>query len=90
MLRKNEMLYQKKIEARLNAEKNRAKNRPLQASGNVKSQWGNVVTNENRLIDNGHYMKTSEQGTRDHLRDKLRKLKKESRKSTEIVLVKKV
>lgn len=90
MLSKNEVLAQKRLEAKFHAENIAKKQRPLQNSGNVKSQWGQVVTNESRLIDNGHFMKTAEQGKRDFLRGEVKRLNKEKSKQTEIVLVKKV
>lgn len=58
-----------------------------QSSGGVSSQWGKV-TSESRLIDNGHYMKSSERATLDYYRDQVKKTKKEN--GTKIVLVKKV
>lgn len=59
----------------------------LQNSGAVASQWGKV-TSESRLIDNGHYMKSSERATLDYYREQVRQAKKEV--GTKIVLVKKV
>lgn len=53
----------------------------------IASQWGKVVDNEQRLIDNGHFMKTSEQAKLSYLREEIKKSKKVEK--TVIVLVKK-
>lgn len=44
----------------------------IKAGANLPSQWGKVVDNEQRLIDNGHYMKTSEGASLDHYRELLK------------------
>ena len=61
--------------------------RKMQSSGYVESQHG-ILTKESRLINKGHYAKTSAQAELDFYRDNLRKAKKET--GTKIVLVKKV
>lgn len=82
---------QKRLEARLQAEINARKSKNCVKAGNLQSQWGKVVTNEQRLIDNGHFMKTSEGARLDYLREQYRKAKK-AQKSDKLshVLVKKV
>ena len=62
----------------------------IAAGANLPSQWGRVVTNEQRLIDNGHFMKTGEGARLDYLREQYRKAKKLAKSETKIVLVKKV
>lgn len=89
MLTEKERAYQRKLEARLTAAKNAEKSKNCITAANLPSQWGQVVTNEQRLIDNGHYMKTSEGAKLDYLRERYRKAKK-AQNSTKIVLVKKV
>jgi len=71
-----ERAYQRKLEARLIAERNAEKSKNVVKAGNMPSQWGRVVQNEQRLIDNGHYMKTSEGARLDYLREEYRKRKK--------------
>lgn len=81
---------QKKLAAKLQAQKNAEKSKNcIKAGGNLQSQWGKVVTNEQRLIDNGHYMKSNERANLDYMRERYRKLKKEANAETKIVLVKK-
>lgn len=90
MMTRDEMLNQKKIEAQLKAAKNAEKTKScIKAGANLHSQWGRVVTNEKRLIDNGHYMKSNERARLDYLREQVRKAKKEN-EPAKIVLVKKV
>lgn len=85
------LAMQRKIEAKLRQEKAAAKNRNvITAAPNLPSQWGKVVTNEQRLIDNGHFMKTSAGAKLDYLREQIRKVKKEKNAQSKIVLVKKV
>ena len=80
---------QKKLEAKLIAERNRNKDKNVvKAGANLASQWGKVVTNEQRLIDNGHFMKTSDQARLSFLRESYRKIKKAKETGTKIVLVK--
>lgn len=67
---------QRKLEAKLRSKQIQAKRRPLEESGYVRTQWGSVVTNETRLIDNGHYMKTSAQAGQDYKREQRRAAKK--------------
>lgn len=67
---------QRKLEAKLRSKQIQAKRRPLEESGYVRTQWGSVVTNETRLIDNGHYMKTSAQAGLDFKREQRRAAKK--------------
>lgn len=82
---------QRKLEARIQAERNAAKSRNVvKAGANLASQWGKVVTNEQRLIDNGHFMKTSEGARLDYLRDQYRKLKKKQDSGKKLVLIKRV
>ncbi len=90
MLNKKQRQRQKMLEARLTAEKNAEKSKHcIKAGANLPSQWGKVVTNEQRLIDNGHYMKSSERAQLDYLRERVRQAKK-AQKSTspDIILVK--
>jgi len=51
----------------------------IKAGANLPSQWGRVVTNEQRLIDNGHFMKSSERASLDFHRESYRKAKKASK-----------
>ncbi len=60
----------------------------IKAGANLPSQWGQVVTNEQRLIDNGHYMKTSEGARLSFLREEYKKAKK-ALKPQEVVRVRK-
>lgn len=91
MLNKQQRLAQKKLEARLTAERNAEKSKNcIKAGANLQSQWGKVVTNEQRLIDNGHFMKTNEGARLDYLREQYRKDKKAQNAETTIILVKKV
>lgn len=55
---------QEKLAARLIAEKNARKSKNVIQAGNQPSQWGHVVQNETRLIDNGHFMKYGKSDTR--------------------------
>lgn len=91
------MSYEKKLaaqrmlEARMRQAQIERKNKSvIKAGANLASQWGKVVTNEQRLIDNGHYMKTNEGARLDYLREQIRKAKKEQSSQKKIVLVKKV
>lgn len=87
-----ERAYQQKLGARLQAEINAKKSKHcIKAGANLPSQWGKVVNNEQRLIDNGHFMKTSERAKLDYMREAYRKAKK-AQKGDKIshVLVKKV
>ena len=72
------------MQAEINARKSQ---NVVRAGANLQSQWGKVVTNEQRLIDNGHFMKTNERAKLDYMREAYRKLKKAA-KPSEIVLVK--
>jgi len=86
----NEKAYQRKLAARLQAEINARKSgNVVKAGANLPSQWGKVVTNEQRLIDNGHFMKTEERAKLDYTREQYRKAKKEAKGSTVIRIVKK-
>jgi predicted DNA-binding WGR domain protein len=86
---KQEIAAQRKLAARLQAEKNAEKSKNvIQAGANLPSQWGKVVTNEQRLIDNGHFMKTSERAKLDFMRESYRKRKKELKGSTIIRVTK--
>lgn len=67
---------QRRLEAQLRSKQIQAKRRPLEESGYVKTQWGTVVTNESRLIDNGHFMKTAAQAGQDYKREQRRAAKK--------------
>lgn len=91
MLSDKERAYQRKLEARLQADINARKSKNVIKAGNLHSQWGKVVTNEQRLIDNGHFMKSSERANLDYMREAYRKAKK-AQKGDKIshVLVKKV
>ena len=82
-----ERAYQRKLEARLKAEKNAEKSKNcIKAGANLPSQWGKVVNNEQRLIDNGHYMKTSEGAKLDYLREQVKR-QKNALKTSEVVRV---
>jgi hypothetical protein len=85
LLTEKERLFQKKIEARLQAEINARKSKNVvRAGANLASQWGRVVTNEQRLIDNGHFMKSSERAALDYARERYKKAKNEAKGSTVI------
>jgi hypothetical protein len=85
---KSEMAAQRKLAAKLQAEKNAEKSKNcIKAGANLASQWGRVVTNEQRLIDNGHFMKSSQRAALDYARERYRKMKNED-KAAKIVLVK--
>ena len=74
------LLAQRKLEAKLRQARVDEKNKHvIKAGANLPSQWGRVVTNEQRLIDNGHFMKTSQGARLDYLRDQVRKAKKQAR-----------
>jgi len=88
MLNKKERELQAKMAAKLQADINERKTKNcIKAGANLHSQWGRVVTNEQRLIDNGHFMKSGEKAKLDYLREEVRKAKKEVK--TEIRIVKK-
>lgn len=90
MLTKTERKRQAKLAARLQAEKNARKSQHcIKAGANLPSQWGKVVTNEQRLIDNGHYMKTGKQAELAFMREAYKREKKAKKGST-IILIKKV
>lgn len=76
MLTEKERAYQRKLEARLAAKSNAEKSKKVVKAGNLPSQWGRVVSNEQRLIDNGHFMKTGERAQLDYMREQYRKAKK--------------
>ena len=59
----------------------------MQSSGYVESQHG-ILTKESRLINKGHYSKSSAQAELDFYRENYRRAKKEV--GTKIVLVKRV
>lgn len=87
MLTPDERLNQRRIEAELKAASNEIKTKLcIKAGANLQSQWGKVVQNEQRLIDNGHYMKSGPKAQLDHLREQIRKNKAE--RPAKIVLVK--
>ena len=69
MMTKDEKKRQAIIAAKLQAEINARKSKNVVAAGNQPSQWGKVVQNETRLIDNGHYMKTNAQASLSYLRE---------------------
>lgn len=54
------------------------KRRPLEESGQVPSQWGKV-TAENRLIDNGHLMRSGAGARQNYLREQARNARKDER-----------
>lgn len=84
----DEMLFQKRVEAELRAAQNAEKSKKcIKAGANLPSQWGKVVNNEQRLIDNGHFMKTSQKAQLDYLREQIKKRK--ALRPEKIVLVKK-
>lgn len=87
---KQEKLTQRKLEAKVQAQRNAEKSKSVIVAGNLQSQWGKVVTNEQRLIDNGHFMKTGERAKLDYLRESYRKAKKAKNDNVKIILVKKV
>ena len=85
------LMAQKRLEAQVRQARSDEKNRHvLKAGANLPSQWGKVVNNEKRLIDNGHYMKTSEGAKLDYMRERYRKAKKDAGHEKKLVLVKKV
>jgi predicted DNA-binding WGR domain protein len=84
-----EMLRAKKAEAELRAESNARKSKNvIKAGDNLQSQWGKVVTNEQRLIDNGHFMKSAQKAQLDYLREQIKRRKALESKAEKIVLVK--
>ena len=85
------LMAQRKLEAQMKQAKSDEKNRHvIKAGANLPSQWGRVVTNESRLIDNGHYMKTAEGARLDFMREQYKKAKKEAGLEKKLVLIKKV
>lgn len=90
MLTEKESAYQRKLEARLQAEINAKKSKNVILAGNLQSQWGKVVTNEQRLIDNGHFMMTGDQAKLSYLKESYKKTKKAVKNETKIVLIKKI
>lgn len=92
LLTKQERKRQEKLAAKLQAQKNAEKSKHCVTAGaNLPSQWGKVVSNEQRLIDNGHFMKSAEGAQLDYLREQYRKKKKAiASNSPTIILVKKV
>jgi len=90
MLTVKERQAQKRIGTRRTQLRNEEKTKNVIKCGQLPSQFGQVVLNEQRLIDNGHFMKTSEGARLDYMRDKYKKAKKAAKKEFEIVLVKKV
>jgi hypothetical protein len=90
MLTKTERKRQAKLAARLQAETNARKSQNcIKAGANLPSQWGKVVSNEQRLIDNGHFMKTGLQAQLSFVRDAYKREKK-AKKGISVILVKKV
>ncbi len=62
----------------------------LQSSGYVPSQLGHL-TSEQRLIDNGHYMRSSTQLNSDRLKRQIERIKNEiDNREVRVVTVKKV
>lgn len=89
MLTIKEMLQQKKVEAQLQAQKNEQKSKNvIKCGANLASQWGKVVNNEQRLIDNGHFMKTDEMAKIDYARENRRQKRISAGKVEKIVLIK--
>lgn len=85
------LLAQRKLEAKMRQARSDEKNRHvIKAGANLPSQWGKVVTNEQRLIDNGHFMKTSEGAKLDYMRERYRQAKKEAGLEKKLVLIKRV
>lgn len=85
------LMAQRKLEAQMRQAKSDEKNRHvIKAGANLPSQWGKVVTNEKRLIDNGHYMKTAEGAKLDYMRERYRQAKKAAGHEKKLVLIKKV
>lgn len=85
------LMAQRKLEAQVRQARSDEKNRHvIKAGANLPSQWGKVVNNEKRLIDNGHYMKTAEGAKLDYMRERYRQAKKEAGHDKKLVLVKKV
>lgn len=57
---RQDKLAQKVLESKLQAESNARKSRRvIKAGANLSSQWAQIVTNEQRLIDNEHFMRTN-------------------------------
>ena len=89
MLNKKEFALQAKAIADLRkAEIERKSKNCIKCGANLNSQWGQVVQNDSRLIDNGHYMKTAEQAKLSYYREEIKKAKKKN--ETKLVLIKKV
>lgn len=72
LLNKQQRNTQRKLEAKVQAMRNAEKSKNCIKAGQVPSQWGKVVSNEQRLIDNGHFMKTSDGASLDHARERHR------------------
>jgi len=78
-MNKKERELQEKMIAKLRQleiAKKRTGSMKLQESGYVPSQLGGVC-NKNRVIELGHYEKTSEQANLDYKREQVRRSKKE-------------
>ena len=73
------------IVAKLRQIEIQSKRRPLQEGGPVDSQWGGM-TSESRLINMGHYAKSSGRARIDYLREAIRKAKQD--RPTKIVVIK--
>jgi hypothetical protein len=86
-MNKNEMLKQKKLEAKMREMQIANKRRREQESGNVASQWGKA-TSPSKLIDNGHYMKSDKLAAYHYKLEQNRNAKKSDAKK--VVLIKKV
>ena len=91
MLSPKERLEMRKAAAMLQALKNAEKDKKvIKCGANLESQFGKVVQNEQRLIDNGHFMKSAPKAKLDYMRESYKKAKKADNKVSEIVRVRKV
>jgi hypothetical protein len=91
MLNKKEYALQAKAIAELRrVELERKSKNVVKCGANLHSQWGQVVQNESRLIDNGHYMKSADQARLSFVREEVKKARKADKQVNEIRIIKKV
>lgn len=83
---KAEKQRQEILAARLRKEQIEKKRRPLEESGYIESQYG-IVTRPQRLVDNGHWMKSSAAAVQQYKREQVRAAKKNEK--TVVIRVKK-
>jgi hypothetical protein len=71
---KAEKARQELLAAKMRQKQIAEKRRPLEESGYIQSQYG-IVTRPQRLIDNGHWMKSSAAAVQSYKREVARKNK---------------